>query len=122
MPYIIINIEIFLILNFKTKNLIIYIYMNKEDYDFVKVEVETNGMTNRYNFYVEKRIREYYKSKGFTTAGIIYFLINYGQINERFNVAGLRALRKDTVIQYNGISYAPLTTDDVALAMGKKRL
>lgn len=96
--------------------------MKKEDYDFVTVEVETNGITNRYNFYVEKRIREYYKSKGFSTNGIIYFLINYGQINEKFDVAGLRALRKDTIFQYDGISYAPLTSNDVALAMGKKKL
>ena len=96
--------------------------MNKEDYDFVTVEVETNGMTNSYNFYVEKRIREYYKSKGFTTAGIVYFLENYGKINERFDVAPLRALRKDTVIRYDGITYAPLTSYDVALAMGKKKL
>ena len=96
--------------------------MNKEDYDFVTVEVETNGLKNRYNLYVEKRIREYYKSKGFTTTGIMYFLLNFGRINERFDVAGLRAVRKDTVIQYDGISYAPLTSYDVALAMGKKKL
>ena len=96
--------------------------MKKEDYDFVTVEVEKNGMTNRYNFYVEKRIREYYKSKGFSTNGIIYFLTNYGQITGKFDVAGLRALRKDTVIEYDGITYAPLTSNDVAIAMGKKKL
>lgn len=96
--------------------------MNKEDYDFITVEVETTGMKNRYNFYVEKRIREYYKSKGFTTSGIIYFLTNYGQINGKLDVAGLRPLRKDTVIEYDGITYAPLTSNDVALAMGKKKL
>ena len=96
--------------------------MDKENYDFVTVEVETNGLKNRYNFYVEKTIREFYKSKGFSTAGIIYFLVNYGQINERFDVAGLRGLSKDTVIQHDGISYAPLTSYDVGLAMGKKKL
>lgn len=96
--------------------------MSKEDYDFVTVEVETNGMKNRYNFYVEKRIREYYKSKGFTTTGIIYFLVNYGQINGKFEVAGLRGAIKDTAIKDDGILYLPLTSYDVALAMGKKKL
>ena len=89
--------------------------INKEDYDFVSVVVENF----EHNFYVKKKYRQFYKAKGFSTAGIIYFLINYGNKVGKFHVFGLRATSRDNTVVIDGKAYIDeLTKEDIYLAMG----
>ena len=89
--------------------------IKKEDYDFVSVTVENF----EHNFYVRKKYREFYKAKGFSTAGIIYFLINYGQKVGKFHVFGLRTVLRDNMVVIDGKAYLDeLTKEDIYLAMG----
>lgn len=89
--------------------------INKEDYDFVSVVVENF----EHNFYVKKKYRQFYKAKGFSTAGIIYFLINYGNKVGKLHVFGLRAILRDNIVVIDGKDYLDeLTKEDINLAMG----
>ena len=89
--------------------------INKEDYDFVSVVVENF----EHNFYVKKRYRQFYKAKGFSTAGIIYFLINYGNKVSAFNVFGNRAVLRQDIVVIDGKAYIDeLEKEDIYLAMG----
>ncbi len=89
--------------------------IKKEDYDFVSVTVENF----EHNFYVRKKYRKFYKAKGFSTAGIIYFLINYGQKVGKFHVFGLRTVLRDNMVVIDGKAYLDeLTKEDIYLAMG----
>ena len=89
--------------------------INKEDYDFVSVVVENF----EHNFYVKKEYRQFYKAKGFSTAGIIYFLINYGNKVGKLQVFGLRAMQRDNIVVIDGKAYTDeLTKEDIYLAMG----
>ena len=89
--------------------------INKEDYDFVSVVVENF----EHNFYVKKKYRQFYKAKGFSTAGIIYFLINYGNKVGKLHVFGLRTISRDNIVVIDGKDYLDeLTKEDINLAMG----
>ena len=89
--------------------------IKKEDYDFLSVVVDKF----EHNLYVKKKYREFYKAKGFSTAGIIYFFINYGQKVGKLHVFGLRAISRDNIVVIDGKDYLDeLNKEDIYLAMG----
>lgn len=89
-----------------------------EDYDFITIE----GKRQTLNFYVKKQNREYYKARGFTTQGIVYFLENFN------NLGGLDLFPMRTSLRDDGFvidgKYYPgeLTLYDIELAMGKRKV